>query len=221
MKIESLGLLGLGSRTTLFYIKELNRLYFDKKGGYTTCPFKLWNANFDAINNLLPETSSKLDVLLQNCLTELQNLKVDAVLIPNITLHETIDRIIAVPGIINAVNLTIAKLKEGDFTKVVLFGSLHTMESDYLKIKFKNEGISILLPSEEERLFIDNLRKSIHWETESMELLKEYNHLIKKYSAKYPVVLACTELPIGWNSSHINIFDMSRIQIGPAVENMD
>lgn len=221
MKIESLGLLGLGSRTTLFYIKELNRLYFDKKGGYTTCPFKLWNANFDVINNLLPESSAKLDVLLQNCLTELQNLKVDAILIPNITLHETADKINEVSGIIDPVRLTIAKLKERDFNKVALFGSLYTMESDYLKVKFNNEGISVILPSQEERLLIDNIRKNIYRETDSMELLKEYNNIIEKYARQYPVILACTELSIGWNGSHIEVFDMSRIHLRIAVENMD
>lgn len=221
MKIKSLGLLGLGSRSTLFYIKELNRLYHEKKGGYSTCPFKLWNANFDAINNLLPQSSEKLEVILQNCLSELQNLKVDAILIPNITLHETADKINAVSGIIDPVRLAIAKFKELDFNEVVLFGSLYTMESDYLQVKFKNEGISVLLPSQEERLLIDSIRKNIYWETDSMELLNEYNNIIEKYAGQYPVILACTELSIGWNGSHTDVFDMSRIQLRFAVENMD
>lgn len=142
-------------------------------------------------------------------------------LIPNITLHETADKINAVSGIIDPVRLTIAKLKEPDFNKVVLFGSLYTMESDYLKVKFKNEGISVLLLSQEERLLIDTIRKNIYWETESMELLKEYNNIIEKYAGQYPVILACTELSIGWNGSHTDVFDMSRIQLRFAVENMD
>lgn len=221
MKIKSLGLLGLGSRSTLFYIKELNRLYHEKKGGYSTCPFKLWNANFDAINNLLPRSSAKLDMLLQSCLAALQNLEVDAILIPNITLHETVERLIEVSDIIDPISLTIALLKDRGFTKVVLFGSQYTMENDYLKGRIKNEGISIALPSEKERVFIDSVRKQIYWETESKELLKQYNDMIEKYSANYPVILACTELSIGWTGSQVNIFDMSRIHIGIAVENMD
>ncbi|WP_428229566.1 aspartate/glutamate racemase family protein [Flavobacterium sp.] len=222
MKIQSLGILGLGSRSTLFYIKELNRLYHQKKGGYSTCPFKLLNTNFDVINNLLPVTSTKLEVILRNYLVELQHLKVDAILIPNITLHETIDKITLGAEIIHPVYVTIAKLKESRVNKVVLLGSLHTMESSYLKDVFKNESIAVVLPSKEDRVFIDNVRKHIYEETESQDLLKEYNDIIEKYSVNYAVVLACTELSVGWKAeSSTIIFDMSRIQIARTIENID
>jgi aspartate racemase len=221
MKIQSLGILGLGSRSTLFYIKELNRLYHNKKSGYSTCPFTLWNANFDALNSLLPQPSNKLTELTKNYLAELQHLQVDAILIPNITLHETVDKLSSIPKIIHPVDLTIAKLKTEGFKEIILLGSLHTMESNYLKTAFNNEGIEVVLPPAEERLVIEGVRKHIYWETESKELLNEYTNIIKKYSANNAVVLACTELSVGWNADSRNVFDMSRIQIETAVENID
>lgn len=221
MKIQSLGILGLGSRSTLFYIKELNRLYHKKKSGYSTCPFTLWNANFDALNNLLPLPSNKLTELTKNYLAELQLLQVDAILIPNITLHETVDKLSSIPKIIHPVDLTIAKLKKEGFKVIILLGSLYTMESNYLKTAFSNEGIAVVLPAAEERLVIESVRKQIYWETESKELLKEYDNIIKKYSEMYAVVLACTELSVGWNTDNRNVFDMSQIQIEAAVENID
>jgi len=221
MKIQSLGILGLGSRSTLFYIKELNRLYHNKKSGYSTCPFKLWNANFDVLNNLLPQPSNKLTALIDNYLAELQHLKVDAILIPNITLHETIDKLSIIPKIIHPVHLTIAKLKEDGFNEIVLMGSLHTMESNYLKAVFNKESIAVVLPDAEERLVIEGVRKHIYWETESEELLKQYANVIKKYSTNYAVVLACTELSVGWDTLGGNVFDMSRIQIATAVKNIE
>lgn len=221
MKIQSLGILGLGSRSTLFYIKELNRLYHIKKEGYSTCPFKLLNTNFDSINNLLPQTSTKLEVIMRNHLVELQHLKVDAILVPNITLHETIDKIAVRARIIHPVALTITKLKEKEIDKVVVLGSLYTMENNYLKGIFKKEGITVLLPSREDRLTIDAVRKHIYEETESEELLKKYHDIIEKYSTNYGLVLACTELSIGFNATNNNVFDMSRIQIATAVENID
>ena len=51
MKKNTLSILGLGSRSTLFYLAELNTLYLQKKGGYSTCPFTLLNTNFDEINS--------------------------------------------------------------------------------------------------------------------------------------------------------------------------
>ncbi|QGK75243.1 aspartate/glutamate racemase family protein [Flavobacterium sp. SLB02] len=221
MKIQSLGILGLGSRSTLFYIKELNRLYHNKKSGYSTCPFKLWNANFDVLNNLLPQPSKKLTVLVDNYLAELQPLQVDAILIPNITLHETIDKLSIIPKIIHPVHLTIAKLKEDGFNEIVLMGSLHTMESNYLKAAFNKQCIAVVLPDAEERLIIEGVRKHIYWETESEELLKEFANVIKKYSTNYAVVLACTELSVAWDTLGVNVFDMSRIQIETAVKNIE
>ncbi|MBF4485846.1 aspartate/glutamate racemase family protein [Flavobacterium sp. CSZ] len=221
MKIQSLGILGLGSRSTLFYIKELNRLYHNKKSRYSTCPFKLWNANFDVLNNLLPQPSKKLTVLVDNYLAELQPLQVDAILIPNITLHETIDKLSIIPKIIHPVHLTIAKLKGDGFNEIVLMGSLHTMESNYLKAAFNKQSIAVVLPNAEERLVIDDVRKHIYWETESEELLKEFANVIKKYSTNYAVVLACTELSVAWDTLGVNVFDMSRIQIETAVKNIE
>lgn len=220
MKIQSLGILGLGSRSTLFYIKEINRLYHNKKSGYSTCPFKLWNANFDVLNNLLPQPSNKLIILVDNYLAELQLLKVDAILIPNITLHETIDKLSIIPKIIHPVHLTISKLKKNGFNKIFLLGSLYTMESNYLKAAFNKESIEVVFPKAEERLLIEDVRKHIYWETESEELLKQYGNVIKKYSTNYAVVLACTELSVAWDTVSSNVFDMSRIQIETAVENI-
>jgi len=219
MKIQSLGILGLGSRSTIFYIKELNRLYHQKKGGYSTCPFKLWNVNFDGLNNLLPETSEKLETLVRKYLLELQELNVDAILIPNITLHETIDKLVDNQKIIHPVHLTAEMIKEQGVKEIVLFGSLYMMESDYLKTAF-NENIRVILPSKEERLFIDTVRKHIYWEIETKELIKKYTDLIEKYTTNYGVVLACTELSVGWGGANNKVFDMSRIQIEKAVENL-
>ncbi|MGO4818325.1 hypothetical protein [Flavobacterium sp. W22_SRS_FP1] len=67
-----LGILGLGSRSTTFYINELNKLYNQEKGGFSTCPFTLLNYNFDAINSLLPDASDSLDAIVQDYITELE-----------------------------------------------------------------------------------------------------------------------------------------------------
>jgi len=221
MKIKSLGILGLGSRSTIFYIKELNRLYHQKKGGYSTCPFKLWNADFDRVNNLLPETSEKLECLVEEYLIELQKLKVDAILIPNITLHQTVDKLSVLSIIIHPVHLTVARLREDGISEIVLFGSLYMMESDYLKAIFSESLITIVLPSQTDRSIIEAVRKNIYWETETEQLLKEYIAIIEKYTANYAVVLACTELSIAWNTANSRIFDMSRIQLENVVNSME
>ena len=76
MTKPNLAILGLGSRSTTFYINELNSLYKKKNGGYSTFPFLLLNSNFDWINKLLPHVSKELDrmfrLVMENYVTSIE-----------------------------------------------------------------------------------------------------------------------------------------------------
>lgn len=214
---RSLGVLGLGSRSTLFYIKELNRLYHKKHGGYSTCPFKLLNANFDEINNLLPEASEQLDAIVSWYIEELIQLQINKILVPNITLHQTLERLNIETTIIHPIDSTIIEVQKMNCKKIFLFGSLYTMQSAYVKSKFTKNGIEVLIPSKKDRELIDELRKHIYYETETTDLIDAFNHLITKYTRNYCTVLACTELSIISNKNCDKLFDMSRIQLNAAL----
>jgi len=214
-----LGILGLGSRSTTFYINELNKLYNQEKGGYSTCPFTLLNYNFDAINSLLPDASDSLDAIVQDYITNLEKTDIESILIPNITLHETIDRLVTKKKIIHPIHLAVAKIKEKNWPKIVLFGSMHSMQSHYISSNFKAHDIEVVLPSEEDRLRIDEVRKRVYSETETIEFIEDYHLLIEKYTRDNPVVLACTELSVFKpKNNNKNILDMAQLQITEAVK---
>ncbi|WP_111710013.1 aspartate/glutamate racemase family protein [Lutibacter citreus] len=217
MDKTTLSILGLGSRTTSFYLSELNRLYNEKNGGYSTCPLLLLNTNFNSINSLLPNTSQELDDIIQHYITELEKLDINHIIIPNITLHETIERIKINKNIINPILLTISKIKQNKRNKIVLFGSLHTMKSAYLQAHFKAKNIDVILPSEDHMFFIDKVRKQIYNKTETKDLIDTYHLLLEKYSEKNLVVLSCTELSILKPLDNKNLLDMAQIQIEEAI----
>jgi aspartate racemase len=212
-----LGILGLGSRSTTFYIKELNKLYNQEKGGSSTCPFTLLNCDFDTINSLLPDASKSLDAIVQDYIKELEKMDIESILIPNITLHETIDRLGTKKMIIHPVHLAIAKIKEKNWSKIVLFGSMHSMQSHYISSNFKANAIEIVLPSEADRLLIDEVRKRVYSETETIEFIENYHLLIEKYTRDNPVVLACTELSV-YKPNNNNLLDMAQLQIIEAAQ---
>jgi aspartate racemase len=212
------GVLGLGSRSTLFFIKELNRHYNQKTGGYSTCPFLLLNTNFDTINSLLPNTSQELDNLIQKRLNELEQMDIIHMLIPNITLHETIDRLVIEKSVIHPIHLAVSKIKQHNWHKIVLFGSLYTMKSDYISSIFNTNGIEIELPTQKDMLLIDEVRKQIYANKETDELITKFHLLIKKYTEKNPVVLACTELSIFNPINNNDLLDMAQVQIVEAVK---
>lgn len=217
MASNKLGILGLGSYSTLFYIKELNALHNIKQGGFSTFPFKMLNANFDEINNLLPYASNQLDGIVKSYLEELIELGVSSILVPNITLHETIDRLNLEIEIIHPIDLTLTEIQKSQHKKAMIFGTKFTMESSYIQSIFEEHNIEILMPSEKEILFIDNVRKQVYQELQTDEMVKEFNKIVAKYSKENAVVIACTELSVALSKQGKNVFDMARIQIESAV----
>jgi len=217
MNKPTFGILGLGSQTTAFYLKELNRVFNEKKGGYSTRPFILLNTDFDAINSLLPNVSDELNDIIQSYISELEKTEIEHLLVPNITLHETIDRLVIEKKIIHPIHLTVSKIKQNKWSKIVLFGSLYTMRSDYIPSIFKTNGIETILPSQKDMLIIDEVRKQIYANKETDELIKKYHLMIEKYTANYAVILACTELSI-FKPKNKNVLDMAQLQIEKAVK---
>ncbi|WP_299247820.1 aspartate/glutamate racemase family protein [uncultured Lacinutrix sp.] len=211
--MSTLGLLGLGSFSTLFYIKELNALYNAKHGGFSTCPFKMLNVDFNAINNLLPNTSKALDTIVKDSLNKLQNLQIDTIVVPNITLHETIDRLNIRTNLIHPIEETISRIKESKHANVTIFGTLYTMQSNYITSKFTAQNITILQASKEDMQQIDDLRIAIYNGKETEAQLVIFNKLINKYTKNGIVVLACTELSVAYNIKNSLVYDMARIQI--------
>jgi aspartate racemase len=218
--MSKLGVLGLGSYSTLFYIKTLNAMYNKKYGGFSTCPFKLLNVDFDAINKLLPNTSNALDTIVKTHLNTLDALKVDNILVPNITLHETIDRLQIKTNVIHAIQETISKIKGNNHVNVTIFGTLYTMQSNYLTSQFTAQNINIVKASDADMQLIDNLRIAVYNGDANPKQLNIFNDLLNKYTKNGIVVLACTELSVINTSNSKLVYDMARIQIQAAIKSI-
>lgn len=206
------GILGLGNASTLFYVNEINTEFQRRNGGYSTCPFILYQVNFDEVNPYLPHDFHILIPAVQNYFLEMKNIGIKTVLIPNITLHETVDQISTDIHIIHAIDLTLKKLQKGKISRVVLFGTVFTMDSEYMKRKFAEKEIQLLSISLEDQLFVDNFRKKVYEGKETATDVLEFQKLCYLYSQQETLVLACTELSIH-SIKNDSIFDMVQIQI--------
>lgn len=208
-----IGILGLGSRSTIFYIDELNKRFNTLYKGYSTCPFILYNTNFEDINPYLPKDFTVLEPILSIYIMNIKELGINYLLIPNITLHETIDRIYTDISIVHPVQLTIDKLIEKEKTEAVIFGSIYTMQSAYLKNVFLKRSILLIEPSEQHKKFIDYIRRQIYYEQESRKDLEEYRRLLNLYAKDHTLIIGCTELSIYTLPIQNNIYDMAVFQI--------
>lgn len=242
---ERLGVLGLGSRSTAFFIEQLNDYYQLRAGGYSTCPFLLLNANFDQFNPYLPNNFTPLSQSLTHYLHQLDTLPITRIAIPNITLHECYDHLSdqSTP-LVHPVHSTINAIKHDQHSQVMVIGSRYSMEADYLKQIFSHANITVNTPSiRTEVEDIDAIRQAIYGYSEDANTYVHFQQLIEKYRQQYPVVIACTELsialaPLSQNSNHghlsnniqpipsldssapFPVYDMTRIQAQCAVDRL-
>lgn len=214
---QRLGILGLGNRSTLFYIDELNKRYNKQHAEYSTFPFLLYNSDFSLLNPYLPNDFKKLVPQLTTYLKELEGLGVTHLLILNITLHETLDKMDCRLSVIHPITIAIKMLKEKNATEAVVFGSGYTMQSDYLRSKFLEEGIKLISPTEDEMALIDQMRRQVYYQKESQEGVDKYRELLKSYTSRTSVLLACTELSVVNFDTDSRVVDMALCQIDAAV----
>ena len=219
--VTKLAILGLGSRSTAFYIEQLNSKYAAIKKGYSTCPFTLLNADFQDINPYLPDQFELLAKNLKPYLRGIEDLNPDMLIIPNITLHETFDLMPSIlePRIkvVHPVNVTVEELLADDQNRVVLFGSGYSMKAPYLTSYFQSHSITIARPDADQMKFIDSFRRNIYLGTESQDDIDRYLSLVEYYTSESALVIGCTELSLYSRNGNSNLYDMAQIQMDTAL----
>lgn len=217
--MQKLGILGLGSKSTSYYVEQLNIEYNRIKGGYSTCPFTLVNANFDTINPFLPNNFSKLKPIIESYFHYFESIEVDCLLIPNITLHETIDMVIAENDfsfkIIHPVKLAIDELIKQGLKSVTILGSNYTMTNNYIAEHLLDLNISINKLNTNEIEIIDALRKQLYDGDKSC--VTGFCEIIKALPENNTPLIACTELSLIEMNSNLKAMDMAKLQIKEAL----
>ena len=219
----SLGLLSLGSRSVQFYNEQIHTLYNEEKSLNSHLSLKIITSDFGTINSHLPNQFEYLEPLLQKNIDVAVKEKVSVLIIPNITLHETLDRLaknnnIPVIKIAHPLEATVKKLHASNITTVVVIGSAYTSHCDWINSYFALHNINTIPMSKEHAQQIDLIRQRTYTETETKKDHEDYNNLIDHYQNQAPVVIACTELSILIDDLYKKtIFDMARIQIQTAV----
>jgi len=217
---QFIGVLEMGQASTQLYIRLLNESYSNEQQNNIK-QFELIPSDFEKINTLLPKRSIKLDTLIASYLEEIRFNNFKVVLIPNITIHETVDAVIntleAPVPVAHPLSGTINRLHQAGMDRAILFGSRYTMTSNYIKEVLENAEIAINIPNQEDLEFIDWVRRQVYAESVSAETLKIFNDLVESYSNESTVVLACTEFSLISTIRNERILDMAAIQVEDAI----
>lgn len=214
-----IGILEMGRASTDFYIQLLKDVA-GVSSSDTSDLFQLFPTDFEAINDLLPNRSAALDDMISNYLQSIPSNGVERIVIPNITIHETVDALMHSLDvhfeIAHPIYGTIRRMQQANLNKAVLFGSAYTMHSDYIKGGFDHEGIVIEKPSSEDIELIDSVRRAVYFNNASADEIKKFNQVLESYTKVSPVLIACTELSMAATIQSKSIIDTAVVQIEDA-----
>ena len=208
------GIIGLGSRTTLHYINQINSQFNNKKGGYNTFPFLLLNANFENINPYLPNQYDKVNEQLLPLIQKAKQTGLKRLLFPNITIHETLYEYPALTEgiqLIDPINEVISVINTNQ--PVLIIGSAYTSYSSNLAKRFKDVGIRVNTNETATTDWVNDFRIKVYYEKETKEEVTVFNDLMESLAQNQSVLIACTELSTVLHTRHNNVFDLVGIQI--------
>ncbi len=208
--LKTIGILGLGEYSTEFYLKEIQRISTRLLGDKKIAKIVMHKAEFEKINALLPYQFQKLIPIIKTEIELLSKKGVDIIVIPNMTLHLTVDKIDFPPEVKNKIvhpfDETVNELNRLKISQVTLFGTRHSMKSEEIKQYFTTKNITINEVSDTDFIQIDQLRLETYENGPSEELSQKLLQLGKNYPNP---VLICTELSI----INVSFVDATKIQI--------
>jgi len=210
------GILGLGIQSTLFYTSYLHQKYFEEYGKYHTYPYLQYQIDFDELNQFLPDNFDVLVPRLQKVISQVKTLPPKKWIIPNITLHETFDKLNTQLKIYHPLELAVEYCRVNKVKDIIIFGTYYSMKSKYLIHFFENQNIKVLNIDAEHYALIDSLRKKVYNNSQTKADIENYIKIIGKYK-QYHIVIACTELSILTNKINSKkLIDLALLQLNTA-----
>ena len=219
--MKKIGLVGgTGPESTLMYYKELNSR-IDKITDGKQMPEiviesldfrRAWNYVCSEKYDLLKEYLSEKVVCLKQSGAELISLTA-------VTMHIVFEDLVKDTGIslISIPKAVCKEAKNKGYRKLLLLGTIFTMEQDYMKNDFKDAGIEVFIPDENDRkLVAKRILEELELGIVKESTLKEFQNIIDKMRDQHgveAVVLGCTELPLLLNSENCSVPCLDSVEI--------
>lgn len=210
-----------------FYYQYINRIVADQLGGSHSARILMSSVDFAEIETLsFADNWERIGELMAIEAKRLESAGADIIILATNTIHlvaDNIEEAVSVP-FLHIAKATGNAIKKKDISKIGLLGTRFTMERDfYTKILTNDFGLEVLIPSEEERTYLQNL---IYGELVKGQFTSEAKEnclaIIEGLKSKgaQGVILGCTELPILIPEKEVTIpsFDTTMIHSLAAVD---
>jgi aspartate racemase len=221
--MKKIGIIGgIGPASTVEYYKRIIDGYKKITKDENYPPLFINSINMtEMLDCLVNNDYDKLINLLINEINKLEMIGSDYIAIASNTPHCVIDELIkksTVP-IISIVEETCKYAKNNNLKKILLTGTIFTMERDFYKKSFDKYNIECIAPNDDDKKIIQNiifpnLENGIIIEEDKVVFKDLCNKIIKDKNID-GIVLGCTELPlmINENDFEISVLDTMEIHI--------
>ena len=229
--MKKIGLVGgTGPESTLMYYKELNSRIDELTGGKAMPDIAIESVNFRRAWNYVEagDYSALADYLSEKVLC-LQKTGSEIIALTAVTMHAVADQIEAKTGV-SLLSIPKAVCREAlrrKYRKIGLLGTLFTMEQDYMKNDFIQNGIEIVVPDPADReLVAKRILEELELGIVKESTLKEINEIIDRMRISEgieAVILGCTELPLLLNDRNciLPCLDSVVIHISELIQSAD
>ncbi len=221
--MKKLGLVGgTGPESTIVYYRELNKRINEATNGKEFPEIVVESVNlYKALDMVANEKYGELEEYLSKAVSDLEECGADIVALTAGTMHVVFEKLesrakvpfISIPEAV--AELAVSK----GYKKVGLLGTIFTMEKDYLSKAFVKRGIEVVVPSADDRIFVnERISKELEYgivkETSTCELISIIEKM-KNESGIEAVILGCTELPLALNENNcpVDCLDIMEIHI--------
>lgn len=199
--MKTIGLLGgMSWPSTLDYYRILNQFAQDHLGGHHSASLVLRSIDYHEIKSAYYGGWDRVPALLAQELRAFAALGAGCLVLCNNTLHEALDEVwpglgIGLP-VIHIVRETGAEAARRGLRRVLLLGTLHTMEHHYYRGGLESFGLEVHTPDAAERDRIQSIQNELARGRVDPDDRARFCAMLARYRHLDAAVLACTELPL-------------------------
>lgn len=228
--MKKLGILGgMGPESTLLYYKEIVSEFKkkDKNGYFPELTIETVNM-YEMLGYCKAQQYEALSNYLLSRIYNLEKAGADFAILASNTPHVVFDILENRANIplLSIVEPTYQAIKAKGLRRVAWLGTGFTMEQQYFKKLFVENGITVVVPDEKERTLIDKviaeeLEFGIVNENSKKEIDRIIQHLISENGIE-AVIMGCTELPLMYCNQKLSVpvFDTVKYHIHGVIEYM-
>ncbi len=218
--MKTIGLIGgMSWESTVTYYQIINQTIKRTLGGLHSAKCLLYSVDFFEIEECQSKGDwAKSAEILSDAAQRLEKAGADFIVICTNTMHKvanTIQSAVFIP-ILHIAEVTARQLKANDISKVALLGTKYTMEQDFYRSKLTQNGITVVVPDENDRELINSviyneLCLGVIQEASRQKFLSIMNGLADQ--GAQGAILGCTEigLLVGQKDTDVPLFDTTLI----------